>query len=257
MDEPALVENRTFDEIAARRERLARAHRSPGATSSSTPPSPATPTRPISTRRSRGRPKMPGVVAHGMLTAGLISNLLGNRLPGAGTVYVAQDLRFAAPVHAGDRDHGSRSPCARSRPRAGWSSFDCDCTNQDGRGRARPATATVVAPTEKRNGAGGRAGRLHLQDHDHYEALIARDNGDPADPLRGGASLRRARCAGRSKRPRPASSCRSWSAPPARSGPWRRRPGWTSPPTRSSTRRTAMTPPRRRSSWSRPAGPSC
>src|SRR5688572_29202492 len=32
-----------------------------------------------------------GVVAHGMLTAGLISTLLGNKLPGAGTVYVAQD----------------------------------------------------------------------------------------------------------------------------------------------------------------------
>src|SRR3954462_6240965 len=43
-----------------------------------------------------------GIVAHSMLTAGLISNLLGNRLPGAGTVYVAQDLRFLAPVHVDD-----------------------------------------------------------------------------------------------------------------------------------------------------------
>ena len=39
--------------------------------------------------------KFKGTVAHSMLSAGLISSLLGNRLPGAGTVYLAQELRFA------------------------------------------------------------------------------------------------------------------------------------------------------------------
>lgn len=41
-------------------------------------------------------------IAHGMLTAGLISSLLGNVLPGPGTIYLRQELRFLAPVYPGD-----------------------------------------------------------------------------------------------------------------------------------------------------------
>ena len=41
-------------------------------------------------------------VAHGMLSAGLISAVLGTRLPGAGTVYLAQTLQFRRPVKIGD-----------------------------------------------------------------------------------------------------------------------------------------------------------
>ncbi|SMB99228.1 3-hydroxybutyryl-CoA dehydratase [Thermanaeromonas toyohensis ToBE] len=44
-----------------------------------------------------GRP-----IAHGLLTAGLISNLLGNKLPGPGTVYLSQTFKFRAPVFPGD-----------------------------------------------------------------------------------------------------------------------------------------------------------
>ena len=39
-----------------------------------------------------------GRVAHGMLTASFISAVLGNKLPGPGTVYMAQNIRFKAPV---------------------------------------------------------------------------------------------------------------------------------------------------------------
>jgi 3-hydroxybutyryl-CoA dehydratase len=42
-----------------------------------------------------------GRVAHGMLTASLISGLLGTKLPGPGAVYVSQTLRFRAPVRIG------------------------------------------------------------------------------------------------------------------------------------------------------------
>ncbi|PIE71672.1 MAG: enoyl-CoA hydratase [Deltaproteobacteria bacterium] len=41
-------------------------------------------------------------IAHGMLTAGFISGLLGTRLPGPGTIYIKQDLQFMAPVYFGD-----------------------------------------------------------------------------------------------------------------------------------------------------------
>jgi 3-hydroxybutyryl-CoA dehydratase len=43
-----------------------------------------------------------GRIAHGMLSAGLISAVLGTRLPGPGTIYMGQTLRFKAPVRIGD-----------------------------------------------------------------------------------------------------------------------------------------------------------
>lgn len=41
-------------------------------------------------------------VAHGMLSASLISTVLGTELPGKGTIYLQQKVRFVAPVHFGD-----------------------------------------------------------------------------------------------------------------------------------------------------------
>ena len=41
-------------------------------------------------------------IAHGMLSAGFISTVLGTRLPGPGCIYLAQTLKFMAPVRAGD-----------------------------------------------------------------------------------------------------------------------------------------------------------
>ncbi len=59
-----------------------------------------------------------GRIAHGMLTAGLISAVIGEQLPGHGTVYLGQSLKFLAPVRPGDTvearvvvtamDHGKR-----------------------------------------------------------------------------------------------------------------------------------------------------
>lgn len=43
-----------------------------------------------------------GRVAHGMLSAAFISTVLGTRLPGPGTIYMGQTLRFTAPVRIGD-----------------------------------------------------------------------------------------------------------------------------------------------------------
>ncbi|AOZ50282.1 MaoC family dehydratase [Chromobacterium vaccinii] len=41
-------------------------------------------------------------IAHGMLTASLISGVIGTRLPGYGTVYLSQSTRFKAPVRIGE-----------------------------------------------------------------------------------------------------------------------------------------------------------
>ena len=43
-----------------------------------------------------------GRIAHGMLVAGLISAVLGTKLPGPGAIYLGQELRFVAPVRPGD-----------------------------------------------------------------------------------------------------------------------------------------------------------
>ena len=42
-------------------------------------------------------------IAHGMLTAGFFSTVLGTKLPGAGSIYVSQTLAFKAPVRIGDK----------------------------------------------------------------------------------------------------------------------------------------------------------
>ncbi len=44
-----------------------------------------------------------GRIAHGMLTASFISTVIGTRLPGPGCIYINQNLKFRAPVRAGDR----------------------------------------------------------------------------------------------------------------------------------------------------------
>ena len=41
-------------------------------------------------------------IAHGMLAAGLVSTVVGTRLPGPGTIYMKQNLTFLAPVYIGD-----------------------------------------------------------------------------------------------------------------------------------------------------------
>ena len=43
-----------------------------------------------------------GRIAHGMLTAGLISAVIGEQLPGHGTIYMSQSLKFLGPVRPGD-----------------------------------------------------------------------------------------------------------------------------------------------------------
>ena len=66
-----------------------------------------------------------GRIAHGMLTAGLISAVIGEQLPGHGTVYLGQSLKFLAPVRPGDVvlaevtvtaiDHGKRRVTLETR----------------------------------------------------------------------------------------------------------------------------------------------
>ncbi|MFM2111803.1 MAG: hypothetical protein RLZZ271_463 [Pseudomonadota bacterium] len=54
-----------------------------------------------------GSTQFGGRIAHGMLTASVISAAIANRLPGPGTVYLSQNMKFKAPVKPGDTVHAT------------------------------------------------------------------------------------------------------------------------------------------------------
>ncbi len=60
-------------------------------------------TNPVHLDEDYARPTLfKGRIAHGMLTAGFISAVLGTKLPGPGCIYLGQTLKFKAPVRIGD-----------------------------------------------------------------------------------------------------------------------------------------------------------
>ena len=67
----------------------------------------ATTTRCTSTRSSPRPRAFKGRIAHGMLSASVISAAIAGRLPGPGTIYLGQNLRFKAPVRPGDTVHAT------------------------------------------------------------------------------------------------------------------------------------------------------
>ena len=87
------------------------------------------------------------VVAHGMWGGGLISAVLGTELPGPGTVYLSQTLRFIRPVDLGDTIT-ARVTVAEKRPELGVVVFDCHCVNQQG-DEVISGRAEVRAPKDK------------------------------------------------------------------------------------------------------------
>jgi 3-hydroxybutyryl-CoA dehydratase len=86
-----------------------------------------------------------GRIAHGMLSAGLISAVLGMKLPGPGTIYLGQELRFMKPVHIGDT---VTAQCTVSKiiPEKNRVELETVCRNQNN-DIVTTGTATVLAPT--------------------------------------------------------------------------------------------------------------
>jgi 3-hydroxybutyryl-CoA dehydratase len=72
-----------------------------------------------------------GRIAHGMLSAGLISAVLGMKLPGPGTVYLEQSLRFVRPVRIGDTVT-ARAEVLELVPAKRRVRLATTCSNQDG-----------------------------------------------------------------------------------------------------------------------------
>jgi 3-hydroxybutyryl-CoA dehydratase len=83
-------------------------------------------------------------IAHGMLTASLISAILGNDLPGHGTIYLGQDLKFRAPVFVGDTITATVE-LVKFREDKRIATFQTTVTNQDGV-LVIEGEAVVIAP---------------------------------------------------------------------------------------------------------------
>ena len=88
-----------------------------------------------------------GVIAHGMWGGALISAVLGTRLPGPGTIYLGQTLRFRAPVKLGDR-LSIRVTVDALDPATRRVTLACACTNQSGN-LVIEGEAEVIAPDER------------------------------------------------------------------------------------------------------------
>jgi 3-hydroxybutyryl-CoA dehydratase len=73
-----------------------------------------------------------GRIAHGLLSVGLLSNVLGNILPGHGTIYLSQEVRFLAPVRIGDTIT-ARVEVIELIPEKNRAKFKTTCINQDGK----------------------------------------------------------------------------------------------------------------------------
>ena len=73
-----------------------------------------------------------GRIAHGLLSVGIISTILGNILPGHGTIYLSQEVKFLAPVKIGDTIT-ARVEVMELIPEKNRVKFRTTCTNQDGK----------------------------------------------------------------------------------------------------------------------------
>ena len=70
-------------------------------------------------------------IAHGILTGSLISTILGNDLPGQGTIYLSQSFTFKAPVFV-DEEITATVELVKYREDKRIATFKTFCTNQDG-----------------------------------------------------------------------------------------------------------------------------
>jgi phosphate acetyltransferase/phosphate butyryltransferase len=87
------------------------------------------------------------IIAHGMWGGALISTLLGTKLPGPGSIYLGQTLRFFKPVAPGDTITVSARAKAKD-PEKHRITFETECSNQRGE-VVISGTAEILAPTEK------------------------------------------------------------------------------------------------------------
>ncbi|PWC73837.1 bifunctional enoyl-CoA hydratase/phosphate acetyltransferase [Azospirillum sp. TSH58] len=120
------------------------------------------------------------VIGHGMWSGSLISAVLGTLLPGPGTIYLGQDLRFKRPVGLGDvitvtvtakEKHAEKNIVV----------FDCVARNQDGK-EVVSGLAEVIAPTRKVRRAAHELPQVQVIRHDGHDELLGKTESLPPVP---------------------------------------------------------------------------
>lgn len=86
-------------------------------------------------------------IAHGMLTGAFVSAAIALELPGPGTIYLGQSLRFKLPVKIGD-EITIQLEVTEKREDRGFVTIECKAMNQNNKTVAT-GTAEVMAPKEK------------------------------------------------------------------------------------------------------------
>jgi len=122
-----------------------------------------------------------GVIAHGMWTGALISTVLGTRLPGPGTIYIEQDLRFIRPVRLGDTVEVRLTVAEKPEGEAPKVVFDCLGIRQDGV-TVLEGRAVVLAPTEKTRLPAPRLPTVTVHSSDRFDVLL--DQARALGPIR-------------------------------------------------------------------------
>jgi len=116
-------------------------------------------------------------VAPSAWVAALISGVLGNQLPGPGTLYLGQTLRFVGRAHAGETLVAGVRVAEKLEGRVVRLSVWVDGPA----GRIAEGEATVQAPDAARSFDGAEVPGLTVQSHRHFDALLAR--AEPLPPL--------------------------------------------------------------------------
>jgi phosphate acetyltransferase len=110
-----------------------------------------------------------GVTAHSLWSTSLVSSLLGNVLPGPGTIYQKQDMAFQRPVVIGDTVTARIK--AREKRDNNVVLFDCEVVNQKNE-PVMTGLAEVVAPAEKIRIAKTDLPDVTVRHHDSYRELF-------------------------------------------------------------------------------------
>ncbi|SIR23041.1 MULTISPECIES: bifunctional enoyl-CoA hydratase/phosphate acetyltransferase [Acidiphilium] len=110
------------------------------------------------------------IIVHGMWTAGLISAVLGTRLPGPGTIYLDQSLQFRAPVAPGDTITAVVTVTERMAEKHRLT-LDCSAVNQNNVVVLR-GTALVQAPTEAISRPAMALPDVRLTRHERFNTLL-------------------------------------------------------------------------------------
>jgi len=119
------------------------------------------------------------IVGHGMWTGSMFSALLGMYLPGPGTIYLSQTLKFLKPVRLGDTITASVKVLAKDDTH-GRITFETLCVNEKGE-HVLEGEAVVRAPTEKIRWSGAPLPEVQVKtpSHNYEQWLVGKAQGLP------------------------------------------------------------------------------